>query len=164
MKRNKNYSLIMLTFLFVFVFALATPVSAKKIDVKDYLAGFGQNTPAQAKVMIQEISGMKKKSNSVYPTLYYTGNHMIIGINSKAVCGSKKPNYIYIENKGNKKVSYYGISIGESKSKVLKKLTRMYYRSYDGGKTYSNCNASSLQISFKNGKLSGFKFIVAPTS
>lgn len=82
---------------------VVTVKKAATVDLKKYLqGGVGIGTKTRLKKAVQKITRMKAKKSSIYRDLYYTGNKMTIGVNLKAVYGTKAANYIYIKNAGNK--------------------------------------------------------------
>lgn len=136
---------------------------ASKIELSPYLQGIGDSTEQDLRLLAQRIGKMTVKKNNKYPDLYCSGNKMVIGFNSNAQCDTPRDIYLNVSNSGNKAVTYHGIKIGDGKSSVLKKLRKLRYVSYDGGKSYSNANAFAFYPTFKNGKLSAYKYICAPT-
>lgn len=144
---------------------VVTVKKAPTIDLKKYLqGGVGSATKTQLKKAVKKIVGVKAKSSSVYPDLYYTGKKMTIGLNLNAEYGTKAKNYIYIKNTGNKKVKYYGVQIGDSKSAVAAKMKNAGMRTYNNGKVYWWGNAAYVKLTYKNGKVSAYTYVCAPTS
>ena len=99
-------------------FSMSFTVQAKTIDFKE---GSIQYWDMNSGKKFAKKLGLKRKSSKDFD-LYYKGNNIIIGTNKSNVSYPKK--YIYVYNKGNKNLTFYGIRIGDSKSTVRKKLKK----------------------------------------
>lgn len=141
---------------------LTVTVSGKVVEMTNY---FQQGvSKSEMQRLITDIGGMKKSTNSKYPSLYYTGNNMTVGVNLNALYGTYKDEYVRIRNSGNTNVQFYGVKIGDTKQQMESKFRKYNIQSYDGGKTYTNANAWQVKVVFSGGKLKEYTYICAPTS
>ncbi len=135
------------------------------VEIKDYLHGAGEaSTIRYTQQLVDAIGGMKAGQNTKYPDLYFSGNNMVIGVNNNPVFDTSKDEYVRIENNGNTAVFFYGVKIGDTRSKMEEKFSQYNIRTWNNGKTYSNANAWEIHVTFKNGKLEKYIYLCKPTS
>ncbi len=138
-----------------------TEIHAAKVNISNEDLGGFYAKPDVYKPLVNRIGGMKISSNSDYQTFYASGNHMTIGVNRNA----RYPRHYYIiSNTGNKNVSFLGMTIGMKYSKAVKNLQANSHLSKYKKTIFYGGDAATLYLSLKNGKISGWKFICAPTS
>ena len=141
---------------------LTVSVSGKVLDLKNYFQKGVSKSEMQR--LAADIGGMRKSTNAKYPSLYYTGNNMTVGVNLNALYGTYKDEYVRIRNSGNVNARFYGVKIGDTRQQMESKFGKYNIRSYDGGKTYTNANAWQVKVVFSGGKLKEYTYICAPTS
>lgn len=141
---------------------LTVNIPGKTIEMRNYFQKGVSKSEMQR--LATAVGGMRKGSNSKYPSLYYTGNNMIVGVNLNAVYGTYKDEYVRIRNSGNKNVLFYGVKIGDTRQQMEKKFSKYNIRSWDGGKTYTNADAWKVKVVFSGGKLKEYTYVCAPTS
>lgn len=101
---------------------LTVTVSGKVVEMTNY---FQQGvSKSEMQRLITDIGGMKKSTNSKYPSLYYTGNNMTVGVNLNALYGTYKDEYVRIRNSGNTNVQFYGVKIGDTKQQMESKFRK----------------------------------------
>ena len=129
---------------------LSVSIPGKVVEMKNYFQQGVSRSEMQR--LISDIGGMKKSTNSKYPSLYYIGNNMTVGVNLNALYGTYKDEYVRIQNSGNTNVQFYGVKIGDTKQQMENKFRKYNIQSYDGGKTYTNANAWQVKVVFSGGK------------
>ncbi len=138
-----------------------TEIHAAKVNITDGDLNNLFEEPSAYKSFVNRIGGMKIGSNSSYKTFYVSGNHMAIGINRNA---NYPEDYFMISNTGNKNVVLYGMKIGMKYFKAAKELqSNSNFRKYKKTVFFAG-NAATIYLSLKNGKISGWKYVCAPTS
>jgi uncharacterized protein YccT (UPF0319 family) len=153
LKRSLLLILALLTLSMPFtVYAKTVDFTPNMIDYMDLNTG---------KKLAKKL-GLKKKSNKNY-ALYYKGNNIIIGTNGSKINYPKK--YTYVYNKGNKNFTFYGLKIGDTRSKIEKKLKKNHYTV-----TYTKGNVitygpwyGGFELKFKNNKLVSWKYQLCPS-
>ena len=157
MKYLKRLVLIILS---VLCFSMTFTVQARTVDFKE---GSIQYWDMNSGKKFAKKLGLKKKSSKNFE-LYYKGNNIVIGTNKSSVSYPKK--YIYVYNKGNKNLTFYGIKIGDSKSTIRKKLKKQNLYPYDREQDLKQLGPqyAGFSLKFKNNKLVSWKYQLYPTS
>ena len=157
MKQLKRSILITLAILSIM---MTFTVQAKTIDFKE---GSIQYWDMNSGKKFAKKLGLKKKSSKNFD-LYYKGNSIIIGTNKSNVSYPKK--YIYVCNKGNKNLTFYGIKIGDSKKTIRKKLENQNLYGSDRVKNLVQLGPqyAGFTLKFKNNKLVSWTYQLYPTS
>lgn len=140
-------------------------VTVNYVDIKNYIAdGAGSNTTVlNMRRLANVIEGMRGGRNSKYPNLYYSGNKMVIGVNNSPVYGTAKNEYVRIANNGNKKVLFFGVRIGDTKTQMERKFSAHKIRSTNG-RSYSNANSWDIYPKFSHGRLVSYVYVCRPNS
>ena len=158
MKKTLKRSLLLI--LALLSLSMPFTVYAKTVDfTPDMISYTDLNT---GKKLAKKL-GLKKKNNKNY-ALYYKGNNIIIGTNGSHISYPKK--YTYVYNKGNKNFTFFGIKIGNTRSKVEKKLKKKNYTVFStkgNVVTYGPWYAS-FELKYKNNKLVSWKYQLCPSS
>ena len=141
-------------------FSMSFTVQAKTIDFKE---GSIQYWDMNSGKKFAKKLGLKRKSSKDFD-LYYKGNNIIIGTNKSNVSYPKK--YIYVYNKGNMNLTFYGIKIGDSKSTVRKKLKKQNLYGADRDKNLKQLGPwyAGFTLKFKSNKLVSWQYQLCPTS
>lgn len=126
----------------------------KTADLQDGSAGLDVDT------IPKTIGGMKKLSSSKYPTLYYKGNHMEIGVDLNAPAFQPKSMF---KNTGNKTITWAGVRIGDSRATVESKLKKHGYADKMND-VYQIWSGGQFICKFKNNKLVSYEYIEYYTS
>lgn len=160
----KAKRIIVMTIILTLLFQLSVMnVMAAKVDCKSvFQYGVSKKSVTKMQAVAKKLTGVKKSKSSKYPSIYYSGKKVKMGMNLNAVYGTKKDTYTYISNTGNKQLTIYSVAIGDSKKKVeskMSKVTRSHYKDI-----YMFGNAARIVFKYKNGKLSSYKYTCAPTS
>ncbi len=160
----KTKRILVLTLILTLLFQLsAMNVLAAKVDCKSiFQYGVSKQSVTKMKSVAKKLTGVKQKKNSKYPTIYYSGKKVKMGMNLKAVYGTKKDTYTYISNTGNKQLTIYSVAIGDSKKAVASKMNKVTRSHYNN--IYMFGNAARVVFKYKNGKVSSYTYTCAPTS
>ena len=167
MRKNKIKLSQMLLIIMVFSFVFLVPVTAqaKKVNLNSKSLRY-YNKKSYFVKLTKKIGKMKVKRSKKYRTFYAKGNKMVIGVDRNADIGSIHVNYMYVRNKGNKKVSIFGVKKGTSITAATKKLRKAGYISSSrstSSRSYWHGDAEQIKLTFKNKKVKTFTYICAPT-
>ena len=165
---NQRWSVFQIALVLIMVMMICmvcSPVSAssvKKVNITKNIMGFGYSTLKDMKKLKKQIGGMKIKKSKNFPTYYVKGNSMIIGVNENA--SPDDSGYVCIQNKGNKKVSILGVTIGMSKKKADAKFKQASLFAYKNN-SYWWGDAAYIKVTYtKAKKVKSWKYVCAPTS
>lgn len=104
--------------------------------------------------------GLKQKRNRLF-SIYYSGKKIIIGRNPRVENSSRK--MLYIKNTGNKKLRFYGVKIGDSRSAVRKKMKKSPYRDVLNNGTAFGPPYLGFRLKYKNNKLVSWTYVYTYT-
>ena len=92
------------------------------------------------------------------------GNKVTIGVNENARPMTSASEYSWVNNNRNESLTMCGNKIGASKSSVVKKMEQAGFRSFKSGKQFIRGQAGVVTITYKNGKMQKWKYVLKPTS
>lgn len=167
LRKSRCLKIILFAVILFTVSGEQTMVYAKTIDIKNYLENdYNNQHVSGCRRLTSAIGGMRARRNTNYRNFYKVGKKMYIGANNSENAAYPR-RLTFIKNNGNKKIRYYGVKIGDSYSRVKRKLARYHMSSFKikkGVYTFANSNAESLKTVFRNGKLKSFTYVYAYTS
>ena len=161
MKKRRILSFICI--LTIFISTQTVFAASKTVDMNLWGVGSGI-TVREASRLANKIGKMKKKTSKMFPSFYMIGNKVTIGVNENARPMTSASEYIRVINNGNKKLTICGNKIGASKSSVVKKMEQAGFRSFKSGKQFIRGQAGVVTITYKNGKMQKWKYVLKPTS
>ena len=158
MKKRITQMLLVISML-ILLGSSATMVFAETIDFHNQI---DYRKPSSAKSIVKKLKLSKKKHKHF--KYYYTGNKVQIGINDKDYYFPDLYPYLSVINNGNKKLTFHGIKIGDTKAKVKEKLEKTAYGRYlKKDMSYAGFGPDGIYMKFKNGKLKSWKYYLEPT-
>ena len=107
------------------------------------------------------IGGMTVVPMMAYPSFYAFGNQIAIGVNEYAEYGE---NYVLITNSGNRRVKILGVAPGMTYGKAQNKILSSGFQKSRYSNIFYWGNAATLTLNLKNGRVTGWRYVSAPTS
>lgn len=106
---------------------------------------------------------MTVRSNRTYRTFYANGRNMTIGLNNNARPYPYNEPYVYISNSGNKRVTFSGVSVGDTFNAAITKLKNVGFRKVSTHK-YSYGQGEYINLKVLKGKVTGYTYNLYTTS
>ena len=92
-----------------------------------------------------------------YPSFLAIGNQIVIGVNEIA-------DYVLITNSGNRRVKILGVAPGMTYGKAQNKILSSGFQKSRYSNIFYWGNAATLTLNLKNGRVTGWRYVSAPTS